>query len=217
VTISESLLFLLRIQEIESSNLHSDIGFPDCNYFVVLSVAQSKFRESSSNFRVKAKTVFVINAWGISCCNCDYVSPKLVSLKQRGNATDFPLHQWTCTRGGNKCKVKLSLHLIKHHARKIDWESDGIGPLFLASALDGGEWSALRPWPCYSRWKNSWVPLYRRLDAAHSWSRRCRVEIISCPFREPKPGCSTRSPSLHRLSYPGYPHKGRTIFTALLA
>jgi hypothetical protein len=43
-----------------------------------------------------------------------------------------------------KVKLKLSLCLIKHCHEYI-WGSGGIGPPFLTSALDGGEWSASRP------------------------------------------------------------------------
>jgi hypothetical protein len=39
-------------------------------------------------------------------------------------------------------KAKLSLCLIiEHHTIETYWESGGIAPLFLALALDGGEWS----------------------------------------------------------------------------
>jgi hypothetical protein len=43
-----------------------------------------------------------------------------------------------------KKNVKLSLCLIKYYARKIYGGLDGITPLFLTSALDGGEWPASR-------------------------------------------------------------------------
>jgi hypothetical protein len=44
-----------------------------------------------------------------------------------------------------KVNVKLSLCLInKRHTMKT-WRSGGIAQPFLTLALDGGEWSALRP------------------------------------------------------------------------
>jgi hypothetical protein len=44
--------------------------------------------------------------------------------------------------------VNLSLGLINEAPHdKYIWGNGGIAPVFLASALDGGEWSVLMPWP----------------------------------------------------------------------
>jgi hypothetical protein len=78
--------------------------------------------------------------------------------------------------------------------------SGSIGPPFMTSALDGGEWSASRlccftPWirALDSRWTEGWVGPSFCLEAMNN------RKILHC--REPKPGCPTRSPSLYRLSY----------------
>jgi hypothetical protein len=44
----------------------------------------------------------------------------------------------------SKCKVKLSLCLIKHLSMKAYWGVDIQLHVFLTSALDGGQWSASR-------------------------------------------------------------------------
>jgi hypothetical protein len=57
-------------------------------------------------------------------------------------------------------KVNLSLCLTKHHATKPYGEVEIQIQLFLTSALDGGEWSASRPW----------YPSEKRLGGRHSRS-----------------------------------------------
>jgi hypothetical protein len=53
---------------------------------------------------------------------------------------------WRSIRFKRTVKVKLSLALISYALRHEDaWRSGGTVPLFLASAPDGGEWSASRP------------------------------------------------------------------------
>jgi hypothetical protein len=70
-----------------------------------------------------------------------------------------------------KAKVKLSLCLIKHHAVKMYWGVEGHLHTFLASALDGGEWSASRPGRLTPRerapgthWIGDWVSPRAVLD-----------------------------------------------------
>jgi hypothetical protein len=58
----------------------------------------------------------------------------------------------------NKNQVKLSLYLIKHHAKKMYGGSECIAPPFLTSALDGGEWSASRL-GCFTSGQKPLVPI----------------------------------------------------------
>jgi hypothetical protein len=67
---------------------------------------------------------------------------------------------------------------------------------FLASELDGGEWSASRPGRFTARerapgihWLGGWVGLGAGLDAVEKRN-------ISCPYRESDPGHPARSLSL---------------------
>jgi len=53
---------------------------------------------------------------------------------------------------------------------KAYWGSGGIAPLILASVLDGGEWSASRPWAPYTHGKSPWYPLERRMGGPESRS-----------------------------------------------
>jgi hypothetical protein len=46
-------------------------------------------------------------------------------------------------------------------------------PPFLASALDGGEWSASRPWPLYPQGKSPRYALHRRLGGPQSRVIKC--------------------------------------------
>jgi hypothetical protein len=49
--------------------------------------------------------------------------------------------------------MKLSLYLINYAPRYEDeWESGGVAPPSLTSALDGDEWSASRP-GCFTPWE----------------------------------------------------------------
>jgi hypothetical protein len=77
-------------------------------------------------------------------------------------------------------------------------ESGGVAPPFLTSALDVGDWSALRPQPLYPRY-----PLCRRLGGSYSRSGCCWVEKISCRCRVSNPGRPGHSSSLYRLYYAG--------------
>jgi hypothetical protein len=86
----------------------------------------------------------------------------------------------------------------------FNWEAASIPPLFMTSALDEGEWSALRALSIYSQRK--------RLDRYHSRFERWGVLKNSCPYRETNPDSAVRSPSLHRLSYPG---KSATVWNSL--
>jgi hypothetical protein len=61
-----------------------------------------------------------------------------------------------------KVKLVLSLCLIKYHA-------------FLTSALDGGEWSVLRP-GLFTSGQKTLYPLDRRLGGPQSRSGRCGEE-----------------------------------------
>jgi hypothetical protein len=81
-----------------------------------------------------------------------------------------------------------------------------IGPLFLTSVLDGGEWSASRPLPLYLSWKRPGYPLNRRLDGSIAGLDAMAERKISWSCRESNTGRPVRSPSLYRLSYPASGH-----------
>jgi hypothetical protein len=49
------------------------------------------------------------------------------------------------------------------------------------SALDGGEWSASRPWPLYPQGKSPWYPLDRRLGGPQSRSTLVYSCFAPCP------------------------------------
>jgi hypothetical protein len=86
--------------------------------------------------------------------------------------------------------------------------SGDIAPLFLTSALDGGEWSASRPCRFIPRGKSPRYPLDRRLGGPQGRSRRCGEIIqLALPGIEPEPS----SPSLYRLSYPDSPIRHLTF------
>jgi hypothetical protein len=56
------------------------------------------------------------------------------------------------------------------------WESGAIAALCLASALDGGEWSATRPCCFTPGGECHWYPLDRRLGGPQSRSGCCGEE-----------------------------------------
>jgi hypothetical protein len=78
-----------------------------------------------------------------------------------------------------------------------------VGPPFLTSALDEGEWSASHP----SRFTSEEIPpppsipFYRMLGWPQSRSKHCENRKI-CPCWKSNPGHPARSPPLYRLSYP---------------
>jgi hypothetical protein len=76
--------------------------------------------------------------------------------------------------------------------------SEGIAPPFLASALDGGEWSALLAGRFTPGKKAPLYLLDRRLGGSQNRSGRRRK--ISYPYLESNPGRPALSPSLYRLS-----------------
>jgi hypothetical protein len=89
-------------------------------------------------------------------------------------------------------QAKVKLPLCLNPLCTMPWRRMGcsdIGPPFLNSALNGGEWSASRPQ----------YPLDMRLGGAQSWYGRT-------PWREKNlgsnPGRPARSSFLYRLSYP---------------
>jgi len=51
------------------------------------------------------------------------------------------------------------------------WEGEVQLHVFLASALEGGEWSASRPRRCTPRRRNP-VPIWQEAGQAQSWSGR---------------------------------------------
>jgi hypothetical protein len=100
-----------------------------------------------------------------------------------------------------KKKVKVSLYLIKHYALRTVWGNGCIAPPFLALALDEGEWSASRPGRFTlaervpgTHWIRGWVAARAGLDSVE------KRKILSLLGIEPWPP----SPSLYRLSYPGF-------------
>jgi hypothetical protein len=78
-------------------------------------------------------------------------------------------------QGNNKNtekKIKLSLCLTKHHTMKMYWGVEVELHVLLTSALDGGEWSVLRPGRFTPRerapgthWIGGWVDPRAVLDA----------------------------------------------------
>jgi hypothetical protein len=77
------------------------------------------------------------------------------------------------------------------------WGNGSISPPFLTSALDGGEWSALRscrfnPW---ERARGTWVDSRTGPDAME------KRQILQC--RELNTGHPTRWSSIYQLSDPG--------------
>jgi hypothetical protein len=94
-----------------------------------------------------------------------------------------------------KGRVKLTLCLIKHHATKTNWEVEEWLHVFLASALEGDEWSDQGSCRVISREASLGVdPGYNitgpETEASH-WN--CRGS---------KPGCPGHSQSLYCLKYP---------------
>jgi hypothetical protein len=72
---------------------------------------------------------------------------------------------------GVKLKIKLSLCLTKHHVMKriVEWKYNSTHTF--TSALDGYEWSALRPGRFTHR-ESPWYPLDRTLGGLQSRSGR---------------------------------------------
>jgi hypothetical protein len=71
--------------------------------------------------------------------------------------------------------------------------SGGVAPPFLASLLDGGQWSA---WPYGAFYPHREIFRYvldRSLSGPHSWSGRYREEKNLLPCQESKPEDPTRS------------------------
>jgi hypothetical protein len=75
-----------------------------------------------------------------------------------------------------------------------------LAPLFLTSALDGGEWSASRPWhfttgerTLDTDWIGGWVDPRAGMDAVE------KRKILQC--RAWNPGRPARSPSLYWLNH----------------
>jgi hypothetical protein len=108
-------------------------------------------------------------------------------------------------------KVKLSLWLIiqtPHHEDML--RSGSVTPSFLTSALEGGEWSALRP--CRftpeerahsTHWIESWVGSGAGLDAVEK-------RKFACPCRESKPGllaCSLVAMRTELSRFWPFPHR----------
>jgi hypothetical protein len=109
-----------------------------------------------------------------------------------------------------KVKVKLSLCLTKHHAMKAYWEWRYSSTHSLTRALDGSEWSALRPGRFTPRERapgthctGGWVGPRAVLDTVVKRKIPTRIE----PYNPDRP---TRSPALYRLSYHGSSDKTGT-------
>jgi hypothetical protein len=88
------------------------------------------------------------------------------------------------------------------------WESGGIAPPFLASALDVGVWSASRPGLFIPKeiapityWIGGWVGPKVGLDSVK------KIKILPLPIIE----CPARFPSLYRLSYGKKPQRALVI------
>jgi hypothetical protein len=88
-------------------------------------------------------------------------------------------------------KIKLSQRLINETLYHEDvWGSGGIVPLFLASAPDGGEWSASRPGRFTpgerapgTAWIGGWVGCKAGLDAVHYITLLTPSENRNPPFQ----------------------------------
>jgi hypothetical protein len=103
---------------------------------------------------------------------------------------------------GEKVKVFPTLNELSITDEDV-WESGGIAPPFLTTAIDGTEWSASRPYcfnpgetplPPGTHWVGGWVGVRASLDVMKDKSFSCR---------ESNPGRLSSSPSLYRLSYRG--------------
>jgi hypothetical protein len=101
---------------------------------------------------------------------------RLVSIAPRGKSNCRPLLQRT-SRQVRYCKVKLLLCLINYTPPHEDVRrSGGLAPLFVTSALDGGEWSTLRLGRFTPGGQSPRYPFVRRLDGPQSQSGCCGVE-----------------------------------------
>jgi hypothetical protein len=93
-----------------------------------------------------------------------------------------------------KVKVNLSLCLTKHQNMKAYWGVDVYFQKFLTSAIDGGDWSALRPGRFTPRekaprthWLEGWLGQSRSVPGGE--------KIIPSPRRESNP----RNPIVHSV------------------
>jgi hypothetical protein len=69
-----------------------------------------------------------------------------IYMKGLVNCHAYNLIRWSINLPDSKVKLTFSLFLINLAPHNEDvWVRGGIAPLFLISALDGGEWSASRP------------------------------------------------------------------------
>jgi hypothetical protein len=88
--------------------------------------------------------------------------------------------------------------VLTHHAMKVCWGSSGIAPHILTSAVDGGEWSASRPFRFTpgTHWIGGWVGPRSGLDAMMK-----RKKSHHCPCTELNPSYPARSllPTLAEL------------------
>jgi hypothetical protein len=91
-----------------------------------------------------------------------------------------------------KRKVKLSLCLIVDALWHEDiWEVGGIAPLFLISALGGGEWSASHPGSFTTEERTPQSPLETKLSGPQSWSGISGVEKnLACQGTKTRPSSS---------------------------
>jgi hypothetical protein len=130
-------------------------------------------------------------------------------LYSRGNLPRCPLDRWlggpqnrpgSCGEAKNhatggirtpavQCKVKLSLCLINYALCHEDiWGSGCIAPPFLASALDGGEWTALRSGrvtPGERPPGSHWIGAERATELV--WALWRREKSWSLPGIQPRP------------------------------
>jgi hypothetical protein len=106
-------------------------------------------------------------------------------------------------------KIKLSLCLTKHHAMESYWESGGIAPRILISALDEGEWLASRPAGFTptgrapgTHWIGGWVGPRAGMDAlvkkfpAHAGTRTSdhpARSLVLYHWANPAPGYYSRA------------------------
>jgi len=91
-----------------------------------------------------------------------------------------------------KVKVKLSLCLTKHHARKMYWEVEDSSTNSLTLLLDGGEWSASHP-SHFTPKEGGWAP-----EPVWTW---CQRKIPSPPpgIKSWSSDCAVHSQLLYQL------------------
>jgi hypothetical protein len=83
------------------------------------------------------------------------------------------------------------------------WGNGGTPPLFMTSALDGGEWSALRS-GIFKPENELQDPLDIRLCEHQEPVWTLLRGEKSCPHRASNPKLPDSSPSIYRLSYPDF-------------